>query len=64
MKVESIMAETELYSEILNLQKMILSYLIKTQLSSSAIVYINKKEKFSAVSESQNNRKPYKLELI
>ena len=62
MRVESIMAETELMaSDILKLQKDDIIVFNKNATSSSAIVYINKKEKFSAVSGISNNRKAIQI---
>ena len=62
MKIESIMAETELTTqEILNLKENDVIVFNKNATSSSAIVYINKKEKFTAVSGISNNRKAIQI---
>lgn len=62
MKIESIMAETELTTqEILNLKENDVIVFNKNATSSSAIVYINKKEKFSAISGISNNRKAIQI---
>ncbi|WP_228283321.1 FliM/FliN family flagellar motor switch protein [Aliarcobacter butzleri] len=62
MKVEAIMAETELTTaEILNLKENDIIVFNKNASSSSATIYINKKEKFSAVSGISNNRKAVQI---
>ena len=62
MRVESIMAETELTAyDILNLKIDDVIVFNKNATSSSAIVYINKKEKFSAISGISNNRKAIQI---
>ena len=56
------MAETELTAEdILNLEVDDVIVFNKNATSSSAKVYINKKEKFSAVSGISNNRKAVQI---
>ncbi len=62
MRIESIMAETELTTqEILNLKEDDVIVFNKNATSSSATIYINKKEKFSAVSGISNNRKAIQI---
>ena len=62
MKIESIMAETELTTqEILNLKEDDVIVFNKNATSSSATIYINKKEKFSAISGISNNRKAIQI---
>ncbi|AXX94040.1 flagellar motor switch protein FliM [Arcobacter ellisii] len=62
MKIESIMAETELTTqEILNLREDDVIVFNKNATSSSATIYINKKEKFSAISGISNNRKAIQI---
>lgn len=62
MKIESIMAETELTTyEILNLKVDDVIVFNKNATSSSATIYINKKEKFSAISGISNNRKAIQI---
>ncbi|BAK72211.1 MAG: flagellar motor switch protein FliM [Arcobacter sp.] len=62
MKIESIMAETELTTqEILNLKENDVIVFNKNATSSSATIYINKKEKFSAISGISNNRKAIQI---
>lgn len=62
MKIESIMAETELSAyEILNLKVDDVIVFNKNATSSSATIYINKKEKFSAISGISNNRKAIQI---
>lgn len=62
MKVEAIMAETELTAqEILNLKVDDVIVFSKNATSSSSTIYINKKEKFSAVSGISNNRKAIQI---
>ena len=63
MKVESIMAETELTAEdILNLKVDDVIVFNKNATSSSNKVYINKKEKFLSLSGISNNRKAIQIE--
>lgn len=63
MKVEAIMAETELNtSEILNLKKDDIIVFNKNATSSSTKIYINNKEKFLAVSGLSNNRKAIQIQ--
>ncbi|MAD42725.1 MAG: flagellar motor switch protein FliM [Arcobacter sp.] len=63
MKVESIMAETELTAEdILNLKVDDVIVFNKNATSSSNKVYINKKEKFLALSGISSNRKAIQIE--
>lgn len=62
MNIESIMAETELTtSDILNLQVDDIIVFNKNATSSSAKVYINKKEKFLSLSGISNNRKAIQI---
>ena len=62
MRVESIMAETELNAqEILNLKEDDVIVFNKNATSSTATIYINKKEKFSAISGISNNRKAIQI---
>jgi flagellar motor switch protein FliM len=62
MRIESIMAETELTAfEILNLKVDDVIVFNKNATSSSATIYINKKEKFSAISGISNNRKAIQI---
>lgn len=62
MRIESIMAETELTaSEILKLQVDDVIVFNKNATSSSAKIYVNKKEKFSAISGIANNRKAFQI---
>ena len=62
MKIEAIMAETELTAyEILNLKVDDVIVFNKNATSSSATVYINKKEKFSTISGISNNRKAIQI---
>ena len=63
MKVESIMAETELSAEdILNLKVDDVIVFNKNATSSSNKIYINKKEKFLSLSGISNNRKAIQIE--
>ena len=63
MKVEAIMAETELSTEdILNLKVDDVIVFNKNATSSSNKVYINKKEKFLSLSGISNNRKAVQIE--
>jgi flagellar motor switch protein FliM len=63
MKVESIMAETELSAkDILNLKVDDVIVFNKNATSSSNKVYINKKEKFLSLSGISNNRKAIQIE--
>ncbi len=58
MKVEAMMAETELsIEELLNLQKDDTIVFNKNATSATSKIYINNKEKFSAISGISNNRK-------
>ncbi len=62
MNIDSIMAETELTAEdILGLKVDDVIVFNKNANSSSAKIYINKKEKFSAVSGISNNRKAIQI---
>jgi flagellar motor switch protein FliM len=62
MTIESIMAETELTAEdILGLKVDDVIVFNKNANSASAKIYINKKEKFSAISGISNNRKAIQL---
>ena len=62
MRVDSIMAETELTAyEIMHLKENDVIVFNKNATSSSATIYINKKEKFSAISGSSNNRKAIQI---
>ena len=62
MKIESIMAETELTAyEIINLKVDDVIVFNKNATSSSATIYINKKEKFSSISGISNNRKAIQI---
>lgn len=62
MRIESIMAETELTAyEILNLKVDDVIVFNKNATSSSATIYINKKEKFSSISGISNNRKAIQI---
>jgi len=63
MKVDSIMAEAELtVEEILNLKEDDVILFNKNATSSSAKVYINKKEKFLSISGISNNRKAIQIQ--
>lgn len=63
MKVEAMMAETELsVSEILDLKKDDVIVFNKNATSSSAKVYINNKEKFLSVSGLSSNRKAIQIQ--
>mgnify|MGYP000333152088 CR=1 FL=1 len=63
MKVESIMAETELSAEdILNLKVDDVIVFNKNATSSSNKIYVNKKEKFLSLSGISNNRKAIQIE--
>jgi flagellar motor switch protein FliM len=63
MKVESIMAETELSAEdILNLKVDDVIVFNKNATSSSNKIYINKKEKFLSLSGISNNRKAIQVQ--
>lgn len=63
MKVESIMAETELSAEdILNLKVDDVIVFNKNATSSSNKIYINKKEKFLSLSGISNNRKAIQIQ--
>ena len=62
MRVDSIMAETELTAyEIMHLKENDVIVFNKNATSSSATIYINKKEKFSAISGISNNRKAIQI---
>ena len=62
MRVESIMAETELTAqEIIHLKEDDVIVFNKNATSSTATIYINKKEKFSAISGISNNRKAIQI---
>ena len=62
MKIEPIMAETEMTTlEILNLKEGDVIVFNKNAASSDSIVYVNKKEKFSAVCGISNNRKAIEI---
>ena len=62
MEVEAIMAETELSArDILNLKENDVIVFSKNATSSSSTIYINKKEKFSAVCGLSNNRKAIQI---
>ncbi|MBL3520343.1 flagellar motor switch protein FliM [Aliarcobacter lanthieri] len=62
MKIEPIMAETEMTTlEILNLKEGDVIVFNKNATSNDAIVYVNKKEKFSAACGISNNRKAIEL---
>jgi len=62
MKVEPIMAETELSTiEILNLKEGDVIVFNKNAISTEAVVYVNRKEKFSATCGISNNRKAIEL---
>lgn len=63
MKIEAIMAESELTAgEILNLKEEDVIVFNKNATSSSAKIYINKKEKFITVSGISNNRKAIQIQ--
>ena len=63
MKVEAIMAETEMNVEdILNLKADDVIVFNKNATSSSAKIYINNKEKFLGVSGLSNNRKAFQVQ--
>jgi len=63
MKIEAIMAETELDTEdILNLKVDDVIVFNKNATSASTKIYINKKEKFLSVSGISNNRKAIQLQ--
>jgi len=63
MKLEAMMAETELTAgEILNLKENDVIVFNKNATSSSAKVYINKKDKFLTVSGISNNRKAVQIQ--
>lgn len=63
MKVDSIMAEAELtVEEILNLKEDDVILFNKNATSSSAKIYINKKEKFLSISGISNNRKAIQIQ--
>ena len=62
MKIEPIMAETEMTTlEILNLKEGDVIVFNKNAASPDSIVYVNKKEKFSAVCGISNNRKAIEI---
>lgn len=62
MKIEPIMAETEMTTiDILNLKEGDVIVFNKNANSSDSIVYVNKKEKFSAVCGISNNRKAIEI---
>lgn len=62
MKIESIMAETELSAnDILNLQVGDVIVFNKNATSASATIYVNKKEKFSSLSGISNGRKAMQI---
>lgn len=63
MKIEAMMAETELsVLDLLNLKKDDIIVFNKNANSSSAKVYVNNKEKFLSVSGLSNNRKAIQIE--
>ncbi|UTJ06268.1 flagellar motor switch protein FliM [Arcobacter roscoffensis] len=63
MKIEAIMAETELTAEeIINLKENDIIVFNKNATSASTKVYINKKEKFLTVSGVSNNRKAIQIQ--
>jgi flagellar motor switch protein FliM len=63
MEVEAVLAETQLsILELLNLKKDDVIVFNKNATSSSAKVYINKKEKFAAIAGLSNNRKAVQIE--
>ncbi|QKF65914.1 flagellar motor switch C-ring protein FliM [Arcobacter venerupis] len=62
MRIEAIMAETELTArDIINLKVDDVIVFNKNATSSSATIYINKKEKFSSISGISNNRKAIQI---
>jgi len=62
MKIEPIMAETELTTiEILNLKEGDVIVFNKNAISTDAVVYVNRKEKFSAACGISSNRKAIEL---
>jgi flagellar motor switch protein FliM len=63
MEVEAVLAETQLtILELLNLKKDDVIIFNKNATSSSAKVYINKKEKFASVAGISNNRKAVQIQ--
>ena len=63
MNVEAIIAETYLpVLQLLNLKKDDIVVFSKNGTSSSAKVYINKKEKFAAIAGISNNRKAIQIQ--
>lgn len=62
MLVEAIMAETELnINDLINLKENDVILFSKNASSASSTIYINKKEKFSAVSGLSSNRKAFQI---
>jgi flagellar motor switch protein FliM len=62
MRIDAIMAETELTArDIINLKVDDVIVFNKNATSSSATIYINKKEKFSSISGISNNRKAIQI---